>query len=85
MAIKTFNIDSKTYKEFSSYCKKEGISMSKRIENFIKSELETIKTNSPNKKFNNQVRENKEKHVSKTDDKVKKIEITEEKLVNYIN
>ncbi|MBS3091122.1 hypothetical protein J4217_01585 [Candidatus Pacearchaeota archaeon] len=43
MAIKTFNIDKQVHKDYSAYCKKEGISMSKKIENFIKSELEKIK------------------------------------------
>ena len=42
-ALKTFNLDSNAYREFSEYCKKEGISMSKRVEHFIKSELEKIK------------------------------------------
>jgi hypothetical protein len=43
MAIKTFNIDEKTYKEYLELCKKEGISMSKKIDNFIRSELESLK------------------------------------------
>jgi len=42
MALKTFNIDDKAYKQFSEYCKKQGISMSKRVEHFIKRELEKI-------------------------------------------
>jgi len=29
MALKTFNIDGETYKEFSKHCKKNGISMRK--------------------------------------------------------
>lgn len=45
MALKTFNLDEKTYKEYSDYCKKEGISMSKRVEQFIKAELENLKSN----------------------------------------
>ena len=45
MALKTFNIDEVFYKEFSDYCKKHGISMSKKIENFIKQELEKIRGN----------------------------------------
>ena len=44
MALKTFNIDGETYKEFSKHCKKNGISMSRKIENFIKEELEHIKS-----------------------------------------
>lgn len=43
MALKTFNLNEETYKKFSEHCKKEGISMSKRIENFLKQELEKIK------------------------------------------
>ncbi len=42
-SLKTFNLDDRVYGEFSEYCKKHGISMSKRIENFIKQELEKIK------------------------------------------
>jgi len=42
MALKTFNIDHETYKKFSDHCKNNGISMSKRVENFIKQELEKI-------------------------------------------
>jgi hypothetical protein len=44
MALKTFNLDGKVYEEFSRHCKKEGISMSKKIENFIKGEVMKIKT-----------------------------------------
>jgi len=36
MVIKTFNVDSDTYKKFSEYCKSSGISMSKQINNFMK-------------------------------------------------
>ncbi len=43
MGIKTFNIDEETYKQFSTYCKKNGISMSKRVEHFIKEEVSKIK------------------------------------------
>jgi len=43
MALKTFNIDDQIYKEFSQYCKKNGISMSKKVENFFKEELMNIK------------------------------------------
>lgn len=42
MALKTFNLDEKIYKEFSKHCKKNGISMSKKVENFIKEELGKI-------------------------------------------
>jgi hypothetical protein len=43
MAIKTFNIDEKIHKDYSDYCKEHGISMSKRIENFIKEEISKIR------------------------------------------
>tara|TARA_Y100000310_G_scaffold295299_1_gene326511 strand:- start:1440 stop:1703 length:264 start_codon:yes stop_codon:yes gene_type:complete len=43
MALKTFNVDAEVYKEFSKHCKKEGISMSKRVEKFIRAEMEAIK------------------------------------------
>lgn len=46
MAIKTFNINEKVYKEFSKHCRSQGISMSKKIENFILFELEKIKKSS---------------------------------------
>lgn len=42
MALKTFNINPAVYKKFSEYCKKEGISMSKKIENFIANELKNV-------------------------------------------
>ena len=44
MALKTFNLDAEVYKEFSKHCKANGISMSKRVENFIREELELIKS-----------------------------------------
>lgn len=43
MAIKTFNIDEILYKEFSKHCKKHGISMSRKVENFIRQETEKLK------------------------------------------
>ena len=43
MTLKTFNLDEEIYKRFSEHCKKNGISMSKRVENFIRKELENIK------------------------------------------
>jgi len=39
MAIKTFNIDAEVYKKFREYCKEHGISMSKQVELFMKSQL----------------------------------------------
>jgi hypothetical protein len=42
MALKTFNIEEEIYKKFSAYCRKEGISMSRKIENFLRGEIEKI-------------------------------------------
>ena len=42
MALKTFNLDKEVYKEFSEHCKKNGMSMSKKIENFIREEMEHV-------------------------------------------
>ena len=50
MGLKTFNLDDAVYKEFSKHCKENGISMSKRIENFIKGEVSKIKSNVKDKK-----------------------------------
>lgn len=36
MAMKTFNVDEATYFEFSSFCKQNGINMSKQIETFMR-------------------------------------------------
>jgi len=47
MAIKSFNLDPETYKQFSDHCKSQGISMSKKIENFIRSELTKINPQKP--------------------------------------
>ncbi len=43
MALKTFNLDDKIYREFSEHCKKNGISMSKRVENFIRKEIDKMR------------------------------------------
>lgn len=40
MALKTFNIDEKAYEKFSNFCRKNGISMSKQVEIFIKAQVE---------------------------------------------
>ena len=40
MAIKTFNVNEETYRQFSSYCKNMGISMSKQVDMFMKSQIE---------------------------------------------
>lgn len=36
-------MDKEVYEEFSKHCRKEGISMSKKVENFIRDELERMK------------------------------------------
>lgn len=51
MAIKTFNVDDVLYKEYSEHCKKQGISMSKKVENFIREEMDKIKAVVPGKFF----------------------------------
>ncbi|HLC73304.1 hypothetical protein J4416_01755 [Candidatus Pacearchaeota archaeon] len=50
MVIKTFNVDEEVYKQFSAYCKKNGISMSKKVENFIRDEIVKLKIKSSEKK-----------------------------------
>ena len=47
MALKTFNLDEKVYKEFSKHCKKEGISMSRKLENFIRDEVAKLQGKKP--------------------------------------
>jgi len=44
MALKTFNLDAEVYKEFSKHCKDNGISMSKKVENFIRKEMKMLKS-----------------------------------------
>jgi hypothetical protein len=46
MGLKTFNVDEIIYKKYSGHCKKEGISMSKRVETFMRQELEKIERES---------------------------------------
>ena len=40
MALKTFNVNEATYARFSSFCRENGISMSKQVEFFMASQLE---------------------------------------------
>ncbi len=40
MAIKTFNIDEFIYEKFSRFCKENGISMSKQVEIFMRTQIE---------------------------------------------
>ena len=41
MALKTFNIEEAVYKKFSHACKEHGISMSKQVEFFMRSMVES--------------------------------------------
>lgn len=58
--LKTFNLDSKLYREFSAHCKKHGISMSKRIENFIRDEIGKIRLVELNVKTSDKIDKSKE-------------------------
>jgi len=40
MALKTFNVESETYRKFSEFCRGSGLSMSKQIEFFMRSIVE---------------------------------------------
>ena len=40
MVLKTFNLDGESYKKFSEFCREHGLSMSKQISIFIKSQIE---------------------------------------------
>ncbi len=40
MTLKTFNIEDDVYNKFSAICKRLGISMSKQVEMFMKSQVE---------------------------------------------
>jgi len=40
MVLKTFNLEEGIYNKFSSFCKENGISMSKQINIFIQSQME---------------------------------------------
>lgn len=50
MALKTFNLDAAVYEKFSSHCKENGISMSKKIDRFIREELERLQESDEFKK-----------------------------------
>ncbi len=41
MVIKTFNVEESVYEKFLQFCKENGISMSKQIEMFMKSRVES--------------------------------------------
>ncbi len=57
MGIKTFSIDNETYEKFKEFCKKEGYSMSKKVEKFMKSEMDTLV-----KKETKQLEKRREEH-----------------------
>jgi hypothetical protein len=40
MVLKTFNVEDRTYKQFSDFCKGQGLSMSKQVEFFMRSVIE---------------------------------------------
>jgi len=40
MVLKTFNVEEKTYKKFSKYCKENGFSMSKQVQIFMQVQIE---------------------------------------------
>jgi len=40
MALKTFNIEEEVYNKFSAICKSLGVSMSKQVELFMRSQVE---------------------------------------------
>ena len=40
MVLKTFNVQEDTYKKFSSFCKENGINMSRQVELFMESFVE---------------------------------------------
>jgi len=40
MVLKTFNVDENIYAKFSSFCKDNGLSMSKQVTIFMKSQME---------------------------------------------
>jgi antitoxin component of RelBE/YafQ-DinJ toxin-antitoxin module len=41
MVLKTFNLDEETHGKFAKFCKENGLSMSKQIDIFIKSQMES--------------------------------------------
>ena len=50
MGLKTFNVDEEIYREYSKYCREQGISMSKKIDNFIREEMIKVKGKTVNVK-----------------------------------
>ena len=62
VTIKTFNIDEEVYKQFSAHCKKNGISMSRKVENFIKDEISKLNIKSTSKKVVDKIEPLKQVH-----------------------
>lgn len=73
MALKTFNIDNDIYNEFSRHCRKNGISMSKKIENFIKEEMKKLEMslNKVGHTAENHANEHHSEHHEASPDKLK--------------
>ena len=42
MVIKTFNLEESIYNQFAEFCREHGLSMSKQINIFIKSQIEIV-------------------------------------------
>ena len=40
MVIKTFNVSEEAYNKFSNYCKEFGLSMSKQVDLFMRTQIE---------------------------------------------
>ncbi len=74
MVLKTFNLDEEIYNKFSEYCKENGISMSKQINFFIKSQIDS-EFSQIKKSYLNKLREiEKEKGIPfKNMDELRKI------------
>ena len=48
MALKTFNLNEKSYRKYSAHCKEHGISMSKQVDKFIAQEVAKVAKMSTN-------------------------------------
>lgn len=42
MVLKTFNVDKEVYERYSKHCKKNGVSMSKKVDAFLRRELDRV-------------------------------------------
>jgi 5-bromo-4-chloroindolyl phosphate hydrolysis protein len=77
MALKTFNLDKEVYEEFSKHCKENGISMSKKVEKFIREELEMLKVQTLGKEVK------KAKEMQKFSEVKNKVEVSEPSFGKY--